>query len=111
MCLTALTVLKLAGPRDSKGTCRRFCSCQSLKELQDSAAFNKQPATGSISTSYEQLISASFNKVLNVVRDQGVGGSNPLSPTNVFNKLQAFFPCQNFAVGKNATLFSSWIFA
>ena len=30
------------------------------------------------------------NKLANrlLVRDQGVGGSNPLSPTNVFNKIQ-----------------------
>ncbi len=24
---------------------------------------------------------------LNLVRDQGVGGSNPLSPTNIFNDI------------------------
>ena len=31
-----------------------------------------------------------------LVRDQGVGGSNPLSPTNVFNKLKALFRFDEF---------------
>jgi hypothetical protein len=47
--------------------------------------------------------------ISNVVRDQGVGGSNPLSPTNVFNNLQEYFSRKNPAVGKNVTLFSSRI--
>ena len=29
-----------------------------------------------------------FNRLWNLVRDQGVGGSNPLSPTNFFKHLQ-----------------------
>ncbi len=33
-------------------------------------------------------LQAGFNNVLNLVRDQGVGGSNPLSPTNSFNHLR-----------------------
>jgi hypothetical protein len=33
--------------------------------------------------------STSFNKDWNLVRDQGVGGSNPLSPTIIFNNLQS----------------------
>ena len=28
--------------------------------------------------------------VEHLVRDQGVGGSNPLSPTNIFNKISLF---------------------
>jgi hypothetical protein len=28
--------------------------------------------------------------VEHLVRDQGVGGSNPLSPTNIFNNLREF---------------------
>ncbi len=32
--------------------------------------------------------------VEHLVRDQGVGGSNPLSPTNIFNSLQPFYPKQ-----------------
>ena len=40
------------------------------------------------------------------IRDQGVGGSNPLSPTNIFNNLQAFsrLPktrCTRFCTGQN----------
>ncbi len=31
--------------------------------------------------------STDFNKVWNLVRDQGVGGSNPLSPTNIFKHI------------------------
>jgi hypothetical protein len=31
---------------------------------------------------------ASFTMSWNLVRDQGVGGSNPLSPTNLFKRLQ-----------------------
>ena len=31
-----------------------------------------------------QQNSTRFNKQWNLVRDQGVGGSNPLSPTNLF---------------------------
>jgi hypothetical protein len=34
--------------------------------------------------SYKQRISTSFNNRWNLVRDQGVGGSNPLSPTIYF---------------------------
>ena len=30
--------------------------------------------------------------VEHLVRDQGVGGSNPLSPTNRINHLQTFYP-------------------
>jgi hypothetical protein len=33
-----------------------------------------------------------FNKRLNLVRDQGVGGSNPLAPTIVFNDLLVMGP-------------------
>ena len=35
------------------------------------------------------MISINFNERIKLVRDQGVGGSNPLSPTNVFKHLQA----------------------
>ena len=32
---------------------------------------------------------------LNLVRDQGVGGSNPLSPTIIFNSLKYFPTCKD----------------
>jgi hypothetical protein len=38
-------------------------------------------ATYSIKSSYFYSISGDFNKPRKLVRDQGVGGSNPLSPT------------------------------
>jgi hypothetical protein len=37
----------------------------------------------------KQQISTDFTTILNLVRDQGVGGSNPLSPTKSFNSLQS----------------------
>jgi hypothetical protein len=43
--------------------CRRFCSCQSLKEPQSPMDFNERFATVSISISYEQQNSTAFNKV------------------------------------------------
>ena len=69
--------------------CRKNCNCQILKEHQTSIAFNERRATGSISTRYEPQISTSFDRLWNLVRDQGVGGSNPLSPTNYFQLLTA----------------------
>ena len=69
------------------GRCRRFCSCQSTRVQQKSADFNMQAATGSTSITWNRQNSIDFNKVWNLVRDQGVGGSNPLSPTNCFQSL------------------------
>ena len=45
-----------------------------------------------IQNSYFHSVSTHFNKLLNLVRDQGVGGSNPLSMTNKINNLQNFYP-------------------
>ena len=67
--------------------CRQNCNSRILKEPQISITFNEQHATGSTSISYKPSISAKFNRLLHLVRDQGVGGSNPLSPTNIFNNL------------------------
>jgi hypothetical protein len=52
-------------PQSETG-CRRKRSCQSTQKPQNSIV---------------------FNNLRNLVRDQGVGDSNPLSPTNVFNSL------------------------
>jgi hypothetical protein len=51
-----------------------------------------------------------FNKPWNLVRDQGVGGSNPLSPTILFSSryTPSKFP-KIPAVGKNATALTSLI--
>jgi hypothetical protein len=48
-------------------------------EPNSSTAFNKWSGTGSISINYEQQVSTNFYGRLNAVRDQEVGGSNPLS--------------------------------
>src|SRR5215467_9446094 len=68
--------------------CRRFCSCESTRLQQHSIAFNEQPTSGSAAITWKPQNFTSFNNGWNLVRDQGVGGSNPLSPTNIFNHLQ-----------------------
>jgi hypothetical protein len=45
-------------------------------------------ATRSIKSGYLHSISTDFNKSLKLVLDQGVGGSNHLSPTIKINSLQ-----------------------
>src|ERR1700687_4928983 len=64
--------------------CRRFCSCESTQAQQKSTDFKQQRATGSTAITWNQQNSTNFNKLWNLVRDQGVGGSNPLSPTKYF---------------------------
>jgi len=54
-----------------------------------------RPASHSIQISWKPRISTDFNNQLNLVRDQGVGGSNPLSPTNYFNTLQTLNKLEN----------------
>src|ERR1035437_5571150 len=76
-------------------TSRRNCNCQSLQEPQSSTAFHYWHATGSISISYKPQLSTDFNNLWNLVRDQGVGGSNPLSPTNYFQPLTPTAKAQN----------------
>jgi hypothetical protein len=61
--------------------CSRNRSGQSTLEPFRTTAFNSMAATHSIESSYFHSISTSINKPLKLVRDQGVGGSNPLSPT------------------------------
>jgi hypothetical protein len=66
--------------------CRRFCSYESLRLQQIATALNERFAPDSISINYEQQNSAAFDRKWNLVRDQGVGGSNPLSPTIYFQR-------------------------
>ena len=61
--------------------CSRNRSGQSILKRFRTTALNKAAATHSIKSSYFLSVSTCFNKSLNLVRDQGVGGSNPLSPT------------------------------
>ena len=63
-------------------------------------------AKHSIENSYFYSISTDFNNPRNLVRDQGVGGSNPLSPTIKINNLQPFYPdqeiqCRRFCSGQS----------
>ena len=48
-------------------------------------------ATHSIENCYFHSISTDFNNTQKLVREQGVEGSNPLSPTNIFNSLQHLY--------------------
>src|ERR1041385_9092161 len=68
---------------------REKCDTQSLGLPKSSTAFHERPATGSITATYEQQNPTNSNRPWNLVRDQGVGGSNPLSPTIIFNHLQS----------------------
>jgi hypothetical protein len=61
--------------------CRRFCDCESFHLQQIARAFNRRPVTDSISITYQPKNSRDFNKQLNLVRDQVVGGLNPLFPS------------------------------
>jgi hypothetical protein len=62
--------------------CRRFRSGQSTRLQQSSTDFNKHAATGSTAITWNQQKSTDFSEVWNLVRDQGVVGSNPIAPTN-----------------------------
>jgi hypothetical protein len=64
--------------------CSRFCSGLASKLHRGSTEFNKLPATNATAITWNHRISTDFNKHRNLVRDQGVGGSNPLSPINYF---------------------------
>jgi hypothetical protein len=75
---------------------QQFCRAVGKNVTAKAFSFNKVPqlsTNGLQQVRYQSLkepqISVDFNKGWNVVRDQGVGGSNPLSPTNVFNSLQS----------------------
>ena len=74
---------------EAQAYCRRFCGGQSLSVQHRSTIFNKERVTGSISINCKPQISTDFYNVLNLVRDQGVGGSNPLSPTNLFKHINS----------------------
>jgi hypothetical protein len=65
--------------------CRRFCSCPlHLSSTKFDQRKIKQP-NRSLPILCDLLNSIESNKDRNLVRDQGVGGSNPLSPT-IFSK-------------------------
>jgi len=66
---------------------RRFCSGQSIKAQPRATACRGEAATHSVSITCGLQNPIGFNKRWNLVRDQGVGGSNPLSPTNILKHL------------------------
>ena len=61
-----------------------FVTVRISKFKHQSTIFTKERATGSISINYKLQVSIDFHNVRNLVRDQGVGGSNPLSPIKFF---------------------------
>jgi len=72
--------------------CSRFCGGESTQKQEASTTFNKRRATDSIKTSCDLQISTDFSKLRNLVRDQGVAGSNPVSPTNPSQRHTDFCP-------------------
>ena len=68
--------------------CSRFCSGLASKRHHLSIEFNKAAATRATAITYDHRISTDFTKSKNLVRDQGVGGSNPLAPTIIFNEIR-----------------------
>jgi len=62
-------------------SCRRFCCRQSLKEPGE-FSFQREARNRFNINLLKPQNSTGFNNCWNLVRDQGVGGSNPLSPTN-----------------------------
>jgi len=71
----------LAGLSALCESCRRFCIGQCLRQSKPSTAFNESIAAGSFQSLWKQERTIAINRACNAVRDQGVGGSNPLSPT------------------------------
>jgi hypothetical protein len=57
----------------------------------DSTPFNSRHANGSTASTWNQQNSTNFSQLKNAVPYQGVGGSNPLSPANIFKQIQAVF--------------------
>jgi hypothetical protein len=69
--------------------CRRFCSGRSIKPKQRSRRHWDEATTRLILIACDLQNPIEFKKGWNPVRDQGVGGSNPLSPTNLFKPSSA----------------------
>jgi hypothetical protein len=64
--------------------CRRFCSCHCTSVQQRSTTSCSALPTSTTPIACDLHDSIGFNNRRNLVRDQGVGGSNPLSPTKLF---------------------------
>src|ERR1035438_2589514 len=79
-CILALLSATSDNPRGS-GRCRRNRSGQSTLKHHRTTAFNDIAATCSVENSYFHANSTGFYTWPKLVGDQGVGDSNPLSPT------------------------------
>ncbi len=66
--------------------CRRFCVGHYIKVQSRSIAIGRGAATHSTLITWHLQDSVEFHNGRNVVRDQGVGGSNPLSPINILSR-------------------------
>jgi hypothetical protein len=66
-----------------------FVAVEASKFNRDQRRSRGEAATHSTPITCGLQNSIQFNKDWNLVRDQGVGGSNPLSPTNLFKHLNS----------------------
>jgi len=82
-------------------TVDNFVDSESTKLQQFSIPFNNRAAKGSTESLRINSIRPIFNNLRNPVRDQGVGGSNPLSPTNIFKQIQTFCELRKTACRQN----------
>ncbi len=71
------------GPPQTRTPGRKGRQAKQHEALQIAAHFRSRGCNRKIKAIGEWL-----SLVEHLVRDQGVGGSNPLSPTNIFNSLQ-----------------------
>src|SRR2546423_7852901 len=74
--------LESRGTRATNGASSIFLNLRRLRPLQ---AFDSKPR-------FHPEISSEFQILQNPVRDQEVGGSNPLSPTNISTTYGGIFP-------------------
>jgi len=70
-----------------------FVDTQGMRFQSSSILFNKQPAKVSARIRSKPPHSTDFNTHQNRIRDQGVGGSNPLAPINDIDKIHPIPEC------------------
>jgi hypothetical protein len=80
--------------------CRRFCDGRASKDHQLLLTINRATPSYTSQITSNCSISPDFTKTRNLVRDQGGGGSNPLSPTNSFNNLHAILVLPSHRCGR-----------
>jgi len=82
--------------------CGQDCGGQNTRFQQGSPGFKYESATNSTAITSKHENPTDFNKPWNLVRDQGVGGSNPLSPTNAKLAPRSAFTCSQRARGMDS---------